>query len=97
MALSLKSLVRIREVPVGETTGAAGANMVSFFAYATKDADTVVEGTGYWNAARDAGRIKAGDVVDYVCSWGGTQESKKLVFRTVPASGNVTIALISPT
>lgn len=91
MAYSNKSLVRIGQVVTGNAAGAATARQISLHAYATDDAPATVEGTGYFNSARN--RLTAGDMIDAAMTLGGTPVTKRYVVTASPASGNVTIAL----
>lgn len=92
MSFSAKSLARNGvQVPVGSAAGAAGATVLSIFAYATDDAAATVETAGYFNNARAL--LTVGDIILAVMAvGGGTPVLKAYTATAVPASGNVTIA-----
>ena len=94
MAFSPRSLARIAQVTVGDTTGVAKAQPPnSLFLYGTDDAAAVVEAAGYFNTGR-ANNIRPGDLIMATMAVvSGTAVTKHYVFLTVPASGNVTVGL----
>lgn len=59
--------------------------------YETSDTGATAIAAGYFNGARDASRISAGDSLILVTDTGGTRKTNLAVFQAVPASGNVTI------
>ena len=91
MSLSLKSLVKLAQVTVGDAAGAATGNSVYTYAYATADAAAAVETAGYFNNARKL--LAVGSVIQASMVYGGTSVLKNYVVTAVPATGNVTIAL----
>lgn len=96
MAFSKKSLVRlVNQLAPGLAAGTPKSNSINLFAYATDDAAATVEAGGYFNAARDEGRITLGDIIFASMANSGTPVSKTYVVTAAPASGAVTIALQS--
>lgn len=95
MTFCLKSLSRAQQVPVGSTAGAAKANLISRFLYATDDAAATVETAGYFNNARSF--LAPGDQINCSFAISGTPVSKTLVVLTVPATGNITVGQSSVT
>jgi hypothetical protein len=95
MSFSAKSLARAQQVPVGSTAGAAQAKLCSRFLYATDDAAATVETAGYFNGARAL--LTPGDLIFACMANSGTPVLKGYVVLTVPASGNVTIGLLTTT
>lgn len=66
-----------------------GSNNVSVFNYSTTDALATVLTAGYFNEARDKGKIKANDLVLGVANAGGAGAPFIVRFSAVPSSGNV--------
>ena len=98
MTFSNKSLRRVdSQTVVGDATGAATSRQISTFAYATDDAAATVETAGYFNTARDKGRLSVGSIILASMVNGGTPVLKAYVCLTVPATGNVTIGLQTTT
>lgn len=95
MSLSTKSLVRIAQVTVGSTAGAAQGKQASKWFYATDDAAATVETAGYFNNAR--AQLAVGDIIEATMVNGGTPVTKTYVATAVPASGNVTVVLQATT
>lgn len=95
MSLTLKSLVRLRQVTVGSAAGAAQGKQVSTWLYATDDAAATVETAGYFNNAR--GLLSKGDIISATMVNGGTPVLKQYVATAVPATGNVTVVLQATT
>jgi len=96
MAYAAKSLVRIVQIPVGETDGSnSGGAQITVWGYATKDAAATVETAGYFNNAR--ARLTVGDSITCTFAQGGTPILKSLRVMTVPATGNITVGQNSVT
>lgn len=92
MSLSLQSLRRELQTPVGSAGGAVTQTQISKWLYGTADAAATVEAAGYFNGARSY--LTVGDAIDAVMATGGTPVRKSYVVLTVPAAGsNVTIGL----
>lgn len=95
MTLSLKSLVRLRQVPVGSAAGAAQAKQISIWLHATDEAAATVETAGFFNNARTL--LAKGDIIISTMANGGTAVVKTYVAAAVPSTGNVTIAVQTAT
>lgn len=72
----------------------AGGARLRIWSYITDDADTVVEGDGYFDGVEDNGLV-AGDIIMAVVSAGGTKELKNYIVRV--GGADVTVALQSAT
>ncbi|OCC01840.1 hypothetical protein BA190_26880 [Labrys sp. WJW] len=95
MSFCAKALRRLdSQTPVGDAAGNATSTLVQTSTYATNDAAATVETAGYFNAARDAGRVSKGDIILATMVNAGTPVLKAYVVTAAPVpTGNVTIAL----
>jgi hypothetical protein len=71
-----------------------GSANVSWLTYGTTDALATVLAAGYFNTARDKGKIKTNDIVLGEAVSGGVGVPFSIVFTSVPASGNVLASLV---
>lgn len=87
MAFSERALIRTGSVPYA--TNAA----VSTYRYGTPDAAAAVETAGYLNPAR--GRLVVGDAILATVGIGGAIKLKAYLVTAVPATGDVTVGLMT--
>ncbi|TGP93839.1 MULTISPECIES: hypothetical protein [unclassified Mesorhizobium] len=71
----------------------AGSNP-NIFTYGTTDALATILTDGYFNTARDKGKIKVNDIIIGMANAGGVGVPFSIKFTTVPGSGNVVSALV---
>lgn len=90
MPFAARSMVLTNSVPNG-TNQPGRPGMTCFFDYATPDTLAAVAAAGYFNDFR--GQLRPGDVVRVAAGIGGTPAHDSYVFASVPATGNVTVAV----
>lgn len=88
MALNIRALVQVCTVPFKTDTAP-----VTFFKYASPDTMATIIAAGYFNAARDAGRIRVNDHISFMAVADGVGNYGEATFTAVPATGNVTVAV----
>lgn len=88
MALVIRNLVTMVTIP-----WQVNGPFFTKYGYATPDAVATVIAAGYFNAARDAGRLQVNDIIDAQCVMGGVADFVRLIVTAVPATGNVTVAV----
>lgn len=89
MPFTASSFHRSRSIPTG--LGAGNVNTISFFDYASADAQAAIVAAGYFNGARE--QLTKGSVITAVGTVDATPTVEFYVVTAVPATGNVTVAL----
>ena len=86
MAFFPRSLVRLAQVPNGNTDGTGNSNMTSKWFYASADAFATIAAAGYFNSARSL--LKVGDIIEVSAA---SNKGGLYAVSAVPATGNVTV------
>ena len=85
-----RAMRMVVEVPVLDNTTGEWQKNIRKFVHATNNSAAEVVAAGYFNFARDKGRIRVGDRCEIYADVDGTQDTIHVRFATVPATGNVT-------
>lgn len=85
MAFNARSLATIWSFPYGTES-----KKVTYYGYATADANATVIANGYFNDARS--KLKVNDLIICMSVADGTGVPNVLRVSAVPATGNVTVA-----
>lgn len=88
MALNKRAIVQAHSIP-----WSIDLPPCNVYEYATADAVAVVIAAGYFNTLRDDARIRVNDIINAQCLMGGVADFVRLIFTTVPTTGNVTVAI----
>ncbi|WP_295805932.1 hypothetical protein [uncultured Nitratireductor sp.] len=88
MAFKIRQLSRYHSVSYDDNGTSKKCN---FYNYVTTDPDAAAQTAGYFNDARAI--LNVGDSITAICDASGTPERVTLLVATVPASGDVTVAV----
>lgn len=82
---------RVRDLRRRTTISITGQRQIMFFDYATVHTLAEVQAAGFFNDSRD--NLTVSSIIDCVADINGTPARVVLRMVTVPASGNITVAV----
>lgn len=86
--------IGLRRMTYGGASGSGDGSVGSYWDYATTDAASVVEGSGYFNSATT--HLKKGDVINARMALGGTPVKKEYIVTSATGAATVVIAIQAP-